>query len=100
MRTVEWSERARRQLGEWTAFLERKASSEVAKRAALETEAAATALGRFSGYRRSRRWDGFRELGLRDWHKLLVFQVEEDRVVISALFDQRQDLSAVSPFSK
>ena len=43
------------------------------------------------------RWPGLREVGLSDWHKLLVFRVSPSSVTIVALYDMRQDLSVVSP---
>lgn len=96
MRTVEWSAKAERQLDIWIAYLRAAAGADLAKRANDEVRSKAAGLARFSGYRESW-WPGYQHTSLGDWHKLLVYRVESDRVIIRALYDMRQDLSRVKP---
>ena len=96
MRTVEWSSKAERQLGSWIDHLAEQAGPETAKRANDEARRKAEKLASFSGYRRSR-WEGYQELSLGNWRKIVVFRLTRDRVVIVALYDMRQDLGRVRP---
>ena len=96
MRTVEWSSKAERQLASWIDYLAEAAGAETAKRANDEARRKADGLASFSGHRRSR-CEGYQELSMGDWHKIIVFRLTRDRVVIVALYDMRQDLSRVRP---
>ena len=96
MRAVEWSSKAERQLASWIDHLAEAAGPETAKRANDEARRGASGLASFSGYRRSR-WEGYQEVSLRDWHKIIVYRLVRDRVVIAAIYDMRQDLSRVRP---
>ena len=96
MRTVEWSAKAERQLASRIDRLFEVAGADVAKRANNEARRIATGLARFSGHRRSR-WPGYQELSLSGWHKIIVFRITPDRVIIAAIYDMRQDLSMMSP---
>ena len=95
MKPVEWSAKAERQLASWIDHLAEVAGPDIAERANNEARRKATGLERFSGYRRSR-WTGYQELSLRGWHKIIVFRTKPDRVVITAIYDMRQDLSMIS----
>lgn len=46
---------------------------------------------------RPSRWKGLREASLLRWHKIIVFQVLQDEVVIVSFYDARQDLGRVFP---
>ena len=96
MKAVEWSAKAERQLASWIGHLADAAGPQVAKRANDEARRKATGLARFAGYRRSC-WEGYQELSLRDWHKIVVFRTTPSRVIIAAIYDTRQDLSRVRP---
>lgn len=63
-----------------------------ARRAEGEISAAADNLADFPLAHRASRWAGLRELVLRRWKKLIVYRVEQDRVVIVAFLDARQHL--------
>ena len=96
MRTIEWSAKAERQLTSWIDGLAEAGGPDVAKRANDAARRKANGLARFSGHRLSR-WPGYQELSLTDWHKIIVFRLSLDRVIIAAIYDMRQDLSRVRP---
>ncbi len=96
MKTVEWSSRAERQLASWIRYLVRVAGAELAERANTEVQEKAASLAQFSGHRESW-WPDYQHISLGDWHKLLVYRVEGNRVIVAALYDMRQDLTRVKP---
>lgn len=96
MRAVRWTIRAERSFYEWLDYLA-GIDGELALRAATEARAEVSKLAwRAPMFRRSR-WEGFQELPLRDWRKLVVYAATEDEVVVIAFYDQRQDLTRVHP---
>ncbi len=96
MRTVEWSAKAEKQLAAWIDHLVDAAGPELAQRAYEGVLQKANGLAYFSGHRRSR-WSGYQELSLREWHKIIVFRLTHGCVFVTAIYDMRQDFSAVSP---
>ena len=52
------------------------------------------------GLARPARWDGLLERSVRRWRKLLVLEALEVEVRVLALYDMRQDLTAVDPLLK
>jgi plasmid stabilization system protein ParE len=99
MRRVAWSESAHRQVSDYIDYL-REVAPHVALRAAKEIfEEAERASVRPFGPRMSRRWPGLREISLHRWHKILVYRVEDERIVVAGVYDTRQDLSKVDPSS-
>ena len=94
---VRWADEAEAHLDLWIDQLI-GLDDRLAKRARDETKDAAERLMiRFPIYRSSLRWPGFQELPLHDWHKIIVYQVAPDEVIVGALFDMRQDLTRVQP---
>jgi plasmid stabilization system protein ParE len=94
---VRWSAEAETLLDLWIDDLI-EVDERLAKRARTEIRAAAGRLSTRSHiYRASLRWPGFQELPVSDWHKIIVYQVAPDEVIVAALFDMRQDLDALSP---
>jgi plasmid stabilization system protein ParE len=96
VRTVQWSAKAERQLDAWIDHLVGVVDLETASRASEAARRTASNLGRFAAHRPSR-WAGYREVSLRSWHKIIVYRVQPDRIIISAVYDMRQDLSRVQP---
>ncbi len=94
---VRWTEEAETHLANWIDQLI-DVDSRLARRARNESKAAAKRLSiRFHIYSASLRWPGFQELPLSDWHKIIVYQVAPDEVIVTALFDMRQALALVQP---
>ena len=85
-----WTRRAERQL---TSYLDHLADvrPELLDEALADLRSAADAVAR---------WRGALERSVRRWRKLLVLESVADQVRVLALYDQRQDLSAVDPFSE
>ena len=96
MRKVVWTTRARGLQREWLEYLS-DIDPDIAARALEESEAALDRLARRSLPGRSSRWRGLREWPLTDWHKIVVFELREEEVVVRAIFDMRQDLTRVRP---
>ena len=94
---VRWSAEAEALLDRWIDDLI-QLDERLARRARTEIRTAAGRLAtRFHIYRASLRWPGFQELPVSDWHKIIVYQVAPDEVIVAALFDMRQDLTRVQP---
>lgn len=92
MRTT-WLPRAKRSLRNYLLYL-RELSPALFAEAEQELREAALQLCQFPYAHREARWPGLREVYVPRWKKLIVYRVEQDRVVIVAFFDARQDLSA------
>ena len=94
-----WTRRAERQL---TAYLDHLADvrPDLLDEALAELRSAADAVAHRPGIARPARWDGAQEVSVRRWSKLLVLERVGDQLRVLALYDQRQDLSAVDPFSE
>ena len=94
---VRWADEAEAHLDVWIDRLIDQ-DARLARRARDEAKAAVERLStRFHIYRASLRWSGFQEMPLQDWHKIVVYQVLPDEVIVAALFDMRQDLDLVHP---
>jgi plasmid stabilization system protein ParE len=94
---VRWADEAEAHLDIWIDQLI-EVDERLAKRARTEIRTAAGRLTtRFHIYRASLRWPGFQELPVSDWHKIIVYQVAQNEVIVAALFDMRQDLMRVQP---
>ena len=101
MNDVRWSAAAEDQLAEWIAHLAAQAGERMAERAYAEVTGRARKLVDFPDmYRASELWDATREIPLSDWKKLLVYRVEDQMITVLALYDQRQDLSALNPLQE
>ena len=94
-----WTRRAERQL---TSYLDHLADvrPELLDEALADLRSAADAVARRPGIARPARWRGALERSVRRWRKLLVLESVADQVRVLALYDQRQDLSAVDPFTE
>lgn len=97
MRAVKWTASARRSAERYLDYLLEQ-NPLAAQRATLEIRAVSRQLnyGMTPG-RPSSRWEGFRELPLRRWKKLVVFKILTDRISVVAFYDMRQDLDALHP---
>ena len=96
MRLVRWSKEARDAQRDWLDHLERL-DPRLTDRALAESEALSRKAG-VGPYRfRPSRWEGLREASLIRWHKIIVFQVLADEVLIISFYDARQDLTRVQP---
>lgn len=95
MRTI-WLPSAKRALRNYLFYLRDQAPSLVFQ-AEQELREASLQLCDFPYAHREARWPGLRELYVPRWKKLIVYRVEQDRVVIVAFFDARQDLGATAP---
>lgn len=96
MKPVRWSAEARSRQLEWLDYL-LGIDETLADRAAIDSEAKSAEVGRHPlAYRRSR-WPGLHETSLTLWHKILVYQVKAEEVVIISFYDMRQDLTQVAP---
>jgi plasmid stabilization system protein ParE len=98
MRPVRWSKEARDAQRDWLDHLEAQ-DSRLTDRALAESEALSLKVGDHPFRYRPSRWRGFREASLLRWHKIIVFQVLPDEVVIVSFYDARQDLADVQPRS-
>lgn len=96
MRRVRWSDEARANQREWLDYLESQ-DSRWTDRAAAESESLSLKVGARPFAYRASRWAGLREASLLRWHKIIVFQVLPDEVVVLSLYDARQDLDALHP---
>ncbi len=99
MRRVRWSQEARKAQRDWLDELEAQ-DPRLTDRAISESEALSLKTGARPFSFRPARWRGLREASLLRWHKILVFQVLQDEVVIVSFYDARQDLDRVSPLSE
>ncbi len=92
-----WTRRAERQL---TDYLDQLAEirPELIDEALMELREAADGVARRPGVARPARWRGALERSVRRWRKLLVLEKVGSTTRVLALYDQRQDLSAVDPF--
>ena len=96
MRRLRWSREARIQYRSWLAYLA-GIDPALATRGGRFVDSRTIALASRPTDGRPSRWPGLRELGLTDWHKLVVYREDEAEVVVIAFYDMRQDLSVVSP---
>lgn len=97
MRTVRWTASARRSAELYLDYLNDQSPS-ASKRASLEIRAVSRQLTYvMTPGRQSMRWDGFRELTLRRWKKIIVFKILPDRISVVAFYDMRQDLEVLPP---
>ena len=96
---AEWTEPAEHQLTAYLDYLS-DVRPELLDEALLELRAAADAVARRPGLARPARWRGGYERSIQRWRKLLVFERIGSQMRVLALYDQRQDLSAVDPFSR
>ena len=94
-----WSEPAENQYRAYIAYLQRQAPA-LSREAAVELRAAADLIARRPGAARKARWHGLSEWSVPRWRKLLVLQCDGDAVQVVAMYDMRQDLSAVDPLSE
>ena len=92
-----WSEPAEIQLIDYLDHLSR-VRPELLDDALADLRGAADAAARRPGVARPARWGGALERSVRRWRKLLVPERVADQVRVLALYDQRQDFSAVDPF--
>ncbi len=97
MRTVEWAARAEMQLAGWIDYLAAEATDALAKEANYDVRAKSDRLGKRPFDHRLSRWPGYREMSLIRWRKIAVYQVLDDKVVVVAFYDARQDLSIAAP---
>jgi plasmid stabilization system protein ParE len=98
MKPVRWSKEARDAQRNWLDHLEGQ-DPRLTDRALAESEALSLKVGDRPFRYRPSRWRGFREASLLRWHKVIVFQVLPDEVVIVSFYDARQDLADVQPKS-
>ena len=96
MRRVRWSKEARDAQRVWLDHLE-TVDPRLTDRALLESEALSLRTGAGPFRFRPSRWEGLREASLIRWHKIIVFQVLDDEVLIISFYDARQDLTRVQP---
>lgn len=96
MRRVRWSRTARDAQRSWLEHLE-AIDPRLTDRALAESETLSRNFGRRPYSFRPSRWPGLREASLLPWHKILVFEVTKDEVVVIAFYDTRQDLSRTHP---
>ena len=68
--------------------------------ALADLRSAADSVARRPGTARPARWRGALERSVPRWRKLLVLERVGDQIRVLALYDQRQDLTAVDPFSE
>ena len=96
MRRVRWSQEARSAQRDWLDGLEAQ-DTRLTDRALAESEALSLRTRAHPFSYRPSRWKGLREASLLRWHKIIVFQVLQDEVVIVSFYDARQDLARVFP---
>lgn len=96
MRSVRWSKEARDAQRDWLDHLEAY-DHRLTDRALAESEALSRKVGEHPFRYRPSRWKGLREASLLRWHKIIVFQVLPDEVLIVSFYDARQDLADVQP---
>ena len=96
MRRVRWSKEARDAQRDWLDHLETLAPR-LTDRALIESELLSLKMGAGPYRFRPSRWEGLREASLIRWHKIIVFQVFDDEVLIISFYDARQDLTRVQP---
>lgn len=93
---VEWTTPAEVSLETYLDFLAAR-SPVIAPEARADIQKSIGLLGEHPLLGRPARWPGLRELSLLRWRKITVYRVEEERVLIMALYDARRDLSRVKP---
>ncbi len=96
MRAVRWSLTAQRQRLDWLVHLA-EYSEDRAKAAFAETVLRSGQLARRPFAFREARWPGLRERSLTRWKKIMVYQVTDTEVIVTAFYDARQDLARVRP---
>ena len=97
MRAVRWTASAWRSAELYLDYLQGQNPS-ASKRASLEIRAVSRQLTYvMTPGRQSMRWNGFRELPLRRWKKIIVFKILPDRISVVAFYDMRQDLDVLPP---
>ena len=96
MKPVRWSKEARDAQRDWLDHLEEQ-DERLTDRALAESEDLSLKVGDHPFRYRPSRWRGFREASLIRWHKIIVFQVLPDEVVVVSFYDARQDLDRVQP---
>ncbi len=99
MRRVRWAKEARDAQRDWLDYLEAQ-DPRLTDRALAESQALSLRVGARPFAYRPSRWTGLREASLLRWHKVLVFQVLDDEVLILSFYDARQDLTRVQPKSE
>lgn len=93
---VVWSLAANRQLIDYLDYLAEH-DERLSVRAKRDIVGRVSLLGRRPQTGRNARWPGLREFSLTRWRKLIVYRVEDGRVIVVAFYDARQDLSQAKP---
>ena len=93
---AQWTDPAEAQLNSYIAYLAAVRPSLIAE-ALSDLRNSADAVGRRPGIARPSRWPGLLERSVRRWRKLLVLEPSASGLLVLALYDMRQDLSAVDP---
>jgi plasmid stabilization system protein ParE len=93
---VQWTTPAEASLDAHLSYLAAR-SPVIAPEARADIQKSIALLGDHPFLGRPARWPGLRELSLLRWRKIAVYRVEEERVLILALYDARQDLTRVDP---
>ena len=96
MRRVRWSDEARPAQRAWLDGLESQ-DSRLTDRALAESETLSLKTGSRPFTYRPSRWSGLREASLLRWHKIIVFQVLPEEVVVVSFYDSRQDFDRAQP---
>jgi|CXWL01.1.fsa_nt_gi plasmid stabilization system protein ParE len=93
---VEWTTPAEVGLDAYLGYLAAR-NPAIAPEARADIQKSTALLGDHPFLGRPAHWPGLRELSLLRWRKIAVYRVEEQPVLILALYDARQDLSQVMP---
>lgn len=94
MREIEWSAQADQRVEDFLTLLA-EANRAVALRARADIYLRVRRLGNHPLLGRQSAWPGLRVLSLVRWRKIAIYQVFEDRIVVVAFLDARQDLSSL-----
>jgi plasmid stabilization system protein ParE len=96
VRIVQWAEPARES---YDAFLEHllEGSRSRAIQARNDLQDAVALISRRPGVGRQSEWPGLMRWSVPDWNKIIIYREISDGVRVVALYDARQDLSAVDP---
>ena len=96
MRILQWAEPARESYDAFLEYLlERSRSNAVQARDDLQD--AVALISRRPGVGRQSEWPGLMRWSVPDWNKIIVYREIPDGVRVVALYDARQDLTAVDP---
>ena len=87
MRAI-WSPRARAELRDYVVYF-RERNAAAARRASAELTEVGRKLGRNPYLGRPGQREGEREFSVADWHKVIVYKVSANQIVISPLRDTR-----------